>query len=253
MIKTIILSTSTVEGGPYLTSGDAYKLVDRLKTVFNIPKELGLYSDGQLHIGTECSKIYKQLFPSGVLRQNELCYLKLTHKLCSILDANEIAYNAKSLKTKGTNNAKYVQLISLDILAIYLGGKFKLTDDKVHEALAWVTNHKLRLKTSNSSIIAGNKPVDIEGKPLVKILNEKSVETELPKCKTTNFGVGLGVTVDSDAPMTYVKTGPLMRKDIYIALKTIAAQENKHLYEVLEDVLLGNSNYNLGLLTGGEL
>lgn len=253
MIKSIFLNTPTLKGGPFVTSADAYEIVERAKTVYSLDEEEGLYTDGKLHIGTQCSRIYKQLFPSGIVKQNELCYLKLSNKVKAIFDKNEVKYNGKRLKTKLNKDIYYCQLVSLDLLGIYLGGVYNLSDAQVFKVLDWANTKKLTLNIPNHYIVSGNKPVDIEGKPLVKILNEKSVDTKNVELQAVESPLGIGIELDANSTLEYVKTGPLMRKDIYVALKTISAKEGKFFYETLEDILLGRSEYNLGMLLGGEL
>ena len=253
MIKSIFLNTPTLKGGPFVTSADAYEIVERAKTVYSIDQEKGLYNDGRLHIGTECSRIYKQLFPSGIVKQNELCYIELSPKVRAIFDKNEVKYNSKKLKTKLNRDIYYCQLISLDLLGIYLGGVFDLSDAQVYKILGWANTKKLTLNIPNKYIVSGNKPVNIEGKPLVKILNEKSVDTKEIESHSIQSSKAIGIELPASSTLEYVKTGPLMRKDIYVALKAISAKEGKFFYETLEDILLGRSEYTLGMLLGGEI
>lgn len=253
MNKGILVKTQTEVRGPYVTSAQAEDIVVALIKKYNLKKDLGVYTDGKRHIGTECSKIYKNLFPM-VLSQDELGYLKASKGTLDALNNEGIRANLKSLSMKSKGDAKYIQLISLDILGIYLGGKLRLDDQKIDKVLRQLALNKMVVSTSNNNFIAGNKPVNIDGKPLVKILKQCSVDKELKEKKTTSvdLGIGMGLVIDSDSALTYVKTGPLMRKDIYVALKAIAAKDRKPMYQVIEEMLLGDSSYNLSLLQGGK-
>lgn len=253
MNKGIIVQTETDVRGPYVTSAQAEDVVVQLIEKYNLPRHIGVYSDGKRHIGTECSKIYKHLFPM-MLEQEELGYVKATDEVLNSLKQANIRANLKSLTMKKDQDVKYIQLISLDILGIYLGGKLNLDDAKIDRVLTQLAQNRIIVRTSNNSFVFGNKPVNIEGKPLVKILKQCAVDKELKERKTPSVELGFGsrLLVDSDSALTYVKTGPLMRKDIYIALKTIAAKDRKPMYQVIEEMLLGDSQYNLRLLKGGK-
>ena len=247
-----MIKTQTEVKGPYLTSAQVDNVVRELIVKCNLPKHIGAYIDGKRHIGTECSRIYKNLFPLTV-SQDELCYLKATAGVCSSFNKEGILYNLKALDMKSGGDTKYIQLISLNIVAIYLGGKLKLSDQVIDSVLQDCVKNRVTLSTSNSNLVAGNKPVNIEGKPLVKILKQNIVDQELRENKAPqlDLGIGLGIIADQECAMTYVKTGPLMRKDIYIVLKAIAAKENKPMYLVIEEMLLGDSPYDLSCLPGG--
>lgn len=253
MNKSIIIKTQTEVRGPYVTSAQAEDITLKLINKHKLPNHIGVYTDGKRHIGTECSKIYKHLFPM-MLSQDELGYLKASVGTLEVLQENNIRVNLKPLSMNKGNDAKYIQLISLDILAIYLGGKLKLSDQQIDAVLRDLALNKLVIQTSNTNFIAGNKPVNIEGKPLVKIMKQCIVDKELKKDKpeSINLGIGIGMLVDSDSAMTYVKTGPLMRKDIYIAVKAIAAKDRKPMYQVIEELLLGECSYDLSMLQGGR-
>ena len=183
-------------------------------------------------------------------------FLKQSFKVLLIArDEKKLQNTQAELKTKYPDqNVKYIQLLSLDILGIYLGGKLNLDDAKIDRVLRQLAQNRIIVRTSNNSFVFGNKPVNIEGKPLVKILKQCAVDKELKETKTPSVELGFGsrLLVDSDSALTYVKTGPLMRKDIYIALKTIAAKDRKPMYQVIEEMLLGDSQYNLRLLKGGK-
>lgn len=251
MNKGIIVKTQTEVRGPYVTSAQAEDITLQLIRKHNLPSNSAVYTDGKRHIGTECSKIYKNLFPRA-LAQDELGYLKATNGNVTALKDSSIRANLKALSTKGGCEAKYIQLISLDILAIYLGGKLRLRDQIIDEVLQELAINRVIVQTSNMNFIAGNKPVNIEGKPLVKILKQGTVDKQLKanKPESVDLGIGLGLVIDADSAMTYVKTGPLMRKDIYVALKAIAANDKKPMYQVIEEILLGDSAYNLEMLQG---
>lgn len=253
MNKGILVKTQTEVRGPYVTSAQAEDIVVSLIKKYKLPKDTGVYTDGKRHIGTECSKIYKNLFPM-MLSQDELGYLKASKGTLHALSNDNIRANLKSLSMKSKGDTKYIQLISLDILGIYLGGKLRLNDQQVDGVLRQLALNKMVISTSNNNFIAGNKPVNIDGKPLVKILKQCSVDKELKEKHTpsVDLGIGMGLVIDSDSALTYVKTGPLMRKDIYIALKAIAAKDRKPMYQVIEEMLLGDSSYNLSLLKGGK-
>lgn len=253
MNKSIMLKTQTEVKGPYVTSGQAEAITLQLIRKYNLNPQCGVYSDGKRHIGTECSKIYKHLFPA-MLTQDELGYLKATASVTNQLKNEGIKANLKSLTMQQEDSTKYIQLVSLDILAVYLGGKLRLSDQKIDSVLNELADNRIVIKTTNSNFVAGNKPVNIEGKPLVKILKQHTVDKELRERKNSplDLGIGMGLLMEKDSALTYVKTGPLMRKDIYVALKAIAAKEGKPMYQVLEELIIGESSYDLSMLQGGN-
>lgn len=251
MYKGIRLKTQTERLGIFVTSADAHRIADELVKRFNAPSN-GLYVDGRRHIGTECSKIYKALFPV-MLHQEELCYLEFNENTRQFFNKNDMYYNPKKLLTKSNSSTKYVQLISLNILGIYLG-KLRLSDAIIDNVLEKIRSTVVTLETDNANIVSGNKPVKIQGKPLVKILAEKEVNKEIDNegDLLKDIGIGLKLVLDKECALSYVKTGSLMRKDIYVTLKTIAAHEGKPMYQVLEDIILRNGSYDMSILGGGN-
>lgn len=240
--KGIILESKVSIRGPYVTSATADKIVDFIVNTLNIEEEL--YADGRRHIGTEFSKIYKELFPK-VLKNDEMLYLKLTKEVTAALDLEDIKYSPKPLTLKQEGD-KYAQLVSFDILAIYLG-KFKLSDKQIHSIIKLIK--PITLKIADNMCIPGNKPVKIEGKPLVKLIssmtaNEQIVEDDI----ITKTSKGLEVHIPTSCQMEYVKAGTLLRKDLYIAIKALSASQERHMYEVIEDLLLGKSVPDLSIL-----
>ena len=226
--------------GTYVTGAVAHSITKRIALDNEIPLEAIAYSDGRLHLGSEASKIFKNLYPR-VLSSNDLLYLEETEGVSVALKSMGIRYYTTPL-TNDMRERKYVQLISTDLLAIYLG-KLKLSDQVIDKALEPILNTTNALHVNSSLIVHGAKPVDIAGKPLVKVLSRSKVDKQLNNVNLNEPNVK--VELNDDSTLSYVKTGTLIRTDLYIAIKTIAAKEKKHMYEIFEEFLLGTGKYDL--------
>lgn len=252
MLRVIYIKAGEVKMGPYLTSAQVNDLVKKVILALNLPQDSANYSDSRIHAGTECSNIYKALFPTAV-KQDELGYIKATQSTIDCLKSGDIAFNLKPLKQNGKETDKgYIQLISLDIVSIYLG-KLNLPDNFIKATIETLSMHSATLKIPTNQFIAGNKPVDIEGKPLVKILKQGTVDKQLKDkpVDLLDLGKGLAMNLDNKCSMEYVKTSTLLRHDIYIALKAIASKSRKPVYQIIEELLLHDSDYTLTMLPGG--
>lgn len=260
-IKPFYLKTNTVTTGPFVTSRQAEQIVRIIINKLSFPIDLGTYSDGKRHIGTECAKIYKHMYVTGMVKETELAYIKATNSVRESLSCYNIPANFKKLRHKSAENCFYCQVISLRILAIYISGKLGLSDMQTEYFLTSLLEdtskgvYDITINLSNSDLVAGNKPVDIEGKPLVKVLKQLQVDQEIKETGASLKTVSPchnTLHMSAEDSLTYVKTGPLMRKDIYIAIKAIAAKEQKPFYQVLEDIVLGKSVYSFAMFEGGD-
>lgn len=231
--KAIQLDNTALNKEVYMTSSTADRLVDYVVNRYSITENL--YTDGRRHIGTEFSKIYKALYPI-CLKSEEMVYLQLTDEVIDKLGNEKISWVGKKLETKAEGPA-YTQLVSLKMVSIYLG-KLRLSDTVIDELL---TNIRVvNLKVPNSLCVLGNKPVKIEGKPLVRLLTTITADKDIQNHKViVNTGDGVKISIPASYSMQYVKAGTLLRKDIYVAIKALAASQEKNMYEVVEDLLLG--------------
>lgn len=259
-IKAIYVYDKLGYKGPYVTTKQAEIIAKNIIENEKLPCELGNYSDGKRHIGTECSRIYKSLLPVRGLASSELLYLRATTSIRASLEECNIPNTLKPLRHKTARGEQYVQLVSVNLLRIYLGGKLELRDEIVCKYtdsvyVSQADQNVVIIKCRPVDCVLGNKPVDIQGKPLVRVLQQLEVDDELKKMGTPpreSLESNLFVGIDSKDALTYVKTGPLMRKDIYVTLKSIAAKEQKPFYQVVESMLLGTCQYTLKSLDLGD-
>lgn len=238
----ISLRTRTAVMEYYVTSAEANRIVDFAINKYKIKEEL--YADGRRHLGTEFSKIYKALYPQ-ILKAEDMMYLEATPKIKQALEKYEIPYNVKGLTLKD-EGPKYIQLISYKVLSIYLG-KLNLSDEIINMVISCIK--PVQFAVLDCMCVAGNKPVDIQGKPLVKVMKSAIANKEIAaKEIIKHTDEGLKVKIPKSAKMEYVKTGLYIRKDMYITLKAIAANDRKPMYRVLEDLLLNKTPNDLDIL-----
>lgn len=194
--------------------------------------------DNHRHTGTRCSNIFETFYPR-LLSQYSLCYLKGTEFVEKYFIDNDISYTTKGLNRAGIRNDKYIQLVDLRIASLYLG-KFKLSDKTINEELNKVkeTDYVV-MYLKSGDIIAGNKPVGIKNQPLIKVLENKEVDEEARNEDRYEWeGDIVKVNLQPEDAMSYVRIGSMLRKDIYITVKALAAQKQQPMYVVLEELLL---------------
>lgn len=244
-MNNIKLPTLTIDFGGralgnYITTDIADTLIDYLVTNHHILDTLK-EADGYRHLGTKFSQQFKSLYPS--LENEELLYLESKPEYIGKLRSIGVSVNSKALKCGETK--KYIQFISMPLFFHTLvQARFIPNAEYVSQYLNHIFYEK-SIKVDFDDVVAGNKPVNIQDKPLFRIQTQADVDTEENLPPLPMGKLGLCCPIDKDDAMVYVKTSVQLRKDLYKLIKITAATQNRNMYDIIEECIVNSSYYNV--------
>jgi len=257
MIKPIIIQDISYNNqtGLYITNMQLDAMVSRICEIEGLD-DVDREKDGYRHSGSKCAKIYSTCL--GALDIKELLYVKAIPTILNQLASENIPYRLRPLKCeKGGKHSnkvppKYIQLISLNIITYYLAGIFEISDELTQTYIdQCIENTPKTIVCKGGTIVTGNKPVSIEGKPLVKLLNTKVAHEHYTNCTSLSKEGDMHIDITTSMLSAYVKKSTLLREDIYIAIKALSGMHKKPMYEIIEDLILG-VDYGMTLKGGGK-